>query len=225
MRTSIIIPAHNEEKVIEATLRSVELQSVPAHEIIVVCNGCTDRTVDIAKRHPVKTLVTRKKGTNFARNFGGKCATGDVLLFMDADVRLAQNFVEEMQRALQGEERIYGTSRNLPDNRRYRGYFWLTDAAVWFVRNAANGVVFCSRQLYDEAGGWPESDPIGFEWFFTQAMRRLEGVRYVFLTKTHFVGSTRRFEREGIVKPTLQWLSVPLRRNLHKLDYDNTTLR
>lgn len=225
MRISVIIPAHNEEKVIEATLRSVELQSVPAHEIIVVCNGCTDRTVEIAKRHPVKTLVTRKKGPNPARNLGADRATGDVLLFMDADVRLAPDFIEGLQNAVAGRERFVGSARNMPDDSRYRPYFWVINAAVRIVGLASNGAVFCPKALYEQAGGWPLSDPVGFEVFFVKAVKRLGRVKYIFLSKSHMIGSTRRFKREGIVKPTVQWLSVPLRRDLHKMDYDNESLR
>lgn len=225
MKISVIIPAHNEEKEIEATLRSAELQSVPAHEIIVVCNGCTDRTVEIAKRHPVKTLVTRKRGLNPARNWGAERATGDVLLFMDADARLAPDFIEELQNAAGGRERFLGSARSVPDNPRYRPYFWIINAAVQVARLASNGAVFCPKALYEQAGGWPPSDPVGFEVFFINAVKRLGRVEYIYLRRSHMIGSTRRFRKEGIVKPTLQWLSVPLRRDLHKMDYDNSSLR
>lgn len=225
MRISIIIPAHNEEKEIGSTLRSIESQTHPPHETLVVCNGCTDRTVEISKRHPVKTLVTEKKGLNFARNYGAKRATGEVLVFVDADTKLAQNFIEELRAAVAGKERFFGSVRNVPDDSRYGWYFRLVNIAVVVMRNGANGIVFCPREVYEDAGGWPMDDPIGFEYFFTRAVRRLGGVEYLFLRKTHMVGSTRRFRKEGIIKPTLQNLSVPLRRDLSKLDYDNTTLR
>ena len=69
------------------------------------------------------------------------------------------------------------------------------------------------------------SDPIGFEGLFIYAIRRLGRVKFIYLNKTHIIGSTRRFRKEGIIKPTLQWLSVPFRRDLRKLDYDNSSLR
>jgi len=227
MKISIIIPAHNEESTIEETLCCIGAQSVQPHEVLVMCNGCTDRTVELVKKHKVRCLVTKKSGLNFARNYAAERAKGDVLLWMDSDAHLAPNFIEELQHAIRGKERFYGSVHNIPDDSRfkYRGYFLLVDAAVWLVRNAANGTVFCSRQLYDEAGGWPESDLVGFEWFFTRAVRRLKNVSYIFLTKTHLVGSTRRFKKEGLVKPTVQWLMVPLKKDLNSLNYDNKSLR
>lgn len=225
MRISIIIPCHNEEKEIENTLRSIESQTVKPHETIVVCNGCTDRTVEISKLRPVKTLVTKRKGLNFARNYGAKRAAGEVLLFVDADTRLAPNFIKALQAAVAGRKRFLGSARNVPDDSRYWPYFWIINAAVRVAKLASNGVVFCPKELYEQAGGWPMSDPIGFEVFFIKAIRRLGGVKHIHLNKTHMVGSTRRFRKEGVIKPTLQWLSVPLRRDLKRMDYDNSSLR
>ena len=57
---SVIIPAYNEEKYIEKTLKSIKKQNFKHYETIVVCNGCTDNTKDIAKRYADKVLVIKE---------------------------------------------------------------------------------------------------------------------------------------------------------------------
>jgi len=53
---SIIIPAYNEEKYIEKTLKSILMQDCKDKEIIVICNGCKDNTKKIAEKR-----ITQKK--------------------------------------------------------------------------------------------------------------------------------------------------------------------
>ncbi|MGV8044259.1 glycosyltransferase [Mycobacterium kansasii] len=72
---SIIIPAHNEEKYIAATLEHAANLSYPtgSFEVIVVENGSSDRTFDVAKRFEggnIRILKNEKAGVSAAKNFG-----------------------------------------------------------------------------------------------------------------------------------------------------------
>src|SRR5690242_10567380 len=69
---SIIIPAHNEEAYLGDTLAALQLQVYPAHEIIVVANGCTDRTADAARGLCDRLIVLPQKGLGAARNSGAR---------------------------------------------------------------------------------------------------------------------------------------------------------
>jgi 1,2-diacylglycerol 3-alpha-glucosyltransferase len=93
---SIIIPALNEEKYIEKTLKSVRRQTYPKIEVIVVDNGSTDRTGEIAKKYANKVIVEEKRGIGIARNRGAKEAKGDILLFLDADTEIEKDCVEKI---------------------------------------------------------------------------------------------------------------------------------
>ena len=57
---SIIIPAHNEEKYIEKTLKSIKNSDINNYEIIVVCDNCTDKTYDLSKKYTKKIYQTKK---------------------------------------------------------------------------------------------------------------------------------------------------------------------
>jgi glycosyltransferase involved in cell wall biosynthesis len=85
MKISIVIPAHNEESSIEATLRAAVNQDYPDFEIIVVDNNCTDKTAEIATRMGVKVVSEKNKGTQWAREAGRKIATGEIIANIDAD--------------------------------------------------------------------------------------------------------------------------------------------
>ncbi|MFA6307205.1 MAG: glycosyltransferase family A protein, partial [Patescibacteria group bacterium] len=85
MRASVVIPAHNEEKNISATIRALLAQSHPDFEIIVVNNASTDRTAEIAEGFPVKVVHESRKGLLWARERGRLEATGDIVVNIDAD--------------------------------------------------------------------------------------------------------------------------------------------
>lgn len=99
---SVIIPAFNEENYLEAALHSV----VFADEIVVVDSFSSDGTLEIAKRYTDK--VFQRKFDNFSnqKNFALEHATGDWVLFLDADERitygLQQEIVEAMKRNTHG---------------------------------------------------------------------------------------------------------------------------
>jgi glycosyltransferase involved in cell wall biosynthesis len=90
---SIIIPTYHEEKYIGRLLESIKKQSLQPDEIIVADNYSTDKTREIAEDYGCKIV----DGGNPAkgRNAGAKAATGDLLLFLDADNLITKrNFIE-----------------------------------------------------------------------------------------------------------------------------------
>lgn len=86
MRISAVIPAYNEEKTI-GTVLSVVVQCPEIDEVIVVSDGSEDGTADVARQYPVQLLELREnRGKGGAMKEGVNLATGDILLFLDADL-------------------------------------------------------------------------------------------------------------------------------------------
>lgn len=81
---SIIIPAHNEGKIIKKTINHL-MPLLNDGEIIVVCDSCTDNTLEQAKHVKVKTITVNHQSAALTRNSGAEIASGDYLLFLDAD--------------------------------------------------------------------------------------------------------------------------------------------
>jgi 4,4'-diaponeurosporenoate glycosyltransferase len=89
-RLSIIIPARNEERNLPTLLRSIATQPVKPHEIIVVNDSSTDRTAEMAQQLGARVVNSRPlldgwRGKTWACHQGAQTATGELLLFLDAD--------------------------------------------------------------------------------------------------------------------------------------------
>ena len=83
---SIVIPAYNAGKYLAETLESVRSQTFSDYEIIVIDDGSTDRTVEIASSYDGVVLLTQNnRGAAAARNAGVRAARGAYVAFLDAD--------------------------------------------------------------------------------------------------------------------------------------------
>lgn len=105
-KISIVIPSYNQAEYLPDAVESAYNQSLPAHEIIVVDDGSTDGSFEIAERYqfkkypmiesPVRVVRQVNKGLPSARNTGIMNATGDYILFLDADDILMENALERI---------------------------------------------------------------------------------------------------------------------------------
>lgn len=86
-RFSVIIPAFNAATTLARAIESVRAQNWPVHEIIVVDDGSTDATANVAHQFgdAVRLIRQSNSGVSVARNAGAVAATGDWLAFLDAD--------------------------------------------------------------------------------------------------------------------------------------------
>ncbi len=84
---SVVIPAYNAGKYIGRAIDSVLAQTRPAEEIIVVDDGSTDNTADVAQGYGEKIRFIRQEnaGASVARNTGIEAATSEWIAFLDAD--------------------------------------------------------------------------------------------------------------------------------------------
>ena len=87
---SVLIPAHNEETVIERTLRGVLADDIPDLEILVVVNASSDRTAEIARNidSRVQVIDTPTPGKTNALNLGERQLTSFPRVYLDADIEI-----------------------------------------------------------------------------------------------------------------------------------------
>ncbi len=103
MRVSVIVPAFNAAQTLAPCLAALLAQSYPReeYEIIVVDDGSTDATADIAARlQSVRLIRAEHRGAAAARNCGARSARGDLLLFTDADCEPTTQWIETLCAAL-----------------------------------------------------------------------------------------------------------------------------
>jgi glycosyltransferase involved in cell wall biosynthesis len=121
MKTSIIIPANNEEAwmgyCLDALFKSKRVEDA---EVIVVANGCTDRTAEVARKYEVlaaelgwgMTVLDLERGDKlYALNIGEQAAQGDILIYLDADVRVSDKVIFQMTRVLDKEDAVWASGQ------------------------------------------------------------------------------------------------------------------
>jgi len=202
MLLSIIIPAHNESKIISQTLNHVATL-LPKHcEIIVVCDACTDDTAIQAQKTKNVTIVTvNVKSAALARNAGAKVATGNYLLFLDADTLIVDvNTITQSIDLLKQDVTIkvvgsYWHSKEEPEGSLV--YLLLTN---WFLylTNTCPGFYLCCRK--DEFIPF-ETKEKNEDIHWCKAMTQVcQNGRVHHFKEGEIETSMRRLKRQGLMK-------------------------
>lgn len=119
LRISVIVCAHNEAGYLRSCLYSLLAQSRPPEEILVVNNASTDETAAVAAQVPdVRVVDEPRKGLVIARERGRREATGDLLVYLDADCRAPLTWLARVERRFLGDRQLLALSGP------YRFYDW-----------------------------------------------------------------------------------------------------
>jgi len=106
IKISIVIPAYNEEKYIASTIECFLKMAYHPLEVIVVDDGSTDRTAEIARQFPVKVIRIEHSGPAKAKNVGIKEAVGDLIVIHDAnDMIIDDSYLTKIVETYMSSER------------------------------------------------------------------------------------------------------------------------
>jgi len=174
---SFVIPAYNEELLIAGTLtalRDAARSAGEPHEILVVDDGSSDRTAAVAQELGVQVVRVNYRQISATRNAGAREASGDRLVFVDADTRvhgaLVRAAVEAMRAGAVGGGSIVRFDEPLPAYARL--LVPLLVALMRSARLAAGCFLFCTREAFDAVGGFDEKVYGAEEIFMSQALGR-----------------------------------------------------
>ncbi|MFO0699033.1 MAG: glycosyltransferase [Nitrospira sp.] len=203
MHLSIIVPAFNEARLIERTLHSVtaslEANCQPGlfSEVIVVDNNSTDNTGDLARKAGATVVFEPINQIGRARNAGAAHATGDWLLFLDADSLLSPELLGDILQIIESGKYV-GCGSIL----RMDGLPWWATLTLklWTVTSivrgwAAGALVVCRRDAFQDVGGFDQNlyalDEIALSKALIQ-WGRPRGLRFTILTKHPLETSSRK---------------------------------
>ena len=231
---SILIPAYNSEESIAQTLRSALAQTWKRKEIIVVDDGSTDRTLDVARQleaEGVRAVTHRNQGAASTRNKAFALSHGDYIQWLDADDLLAPDKIERQMRALdQGvSTRIllsseWGRFMCRADRAKFIPTALWSDLSPteWLLRRLGQNLYMqtatwlVSRELTEAAGPWDTrllSDDD--QEYFCRVLLASEGVRFVPEARVYYRGPGIAFGSLSHIgrserRIEAQWLSVQL---------------
>ena len=199
---SIIIPILNEAKILEDTLARLQPE-LGDHELIIVDGGSTDGSVHIAEKYG--KVIRAERGRAKQLNAGAAASTGDILVFLHADIWLEPGALAAVEKALttkyvgggffqkiDGKSILYRIIEITADMRgKYLKIFY------------GDSGIFVSKSDFQRIGGFPKV-PIMEEMEFSKALRKL-GKTGLIHPRIHI--SARRWEAGGIVRTTVKnWL-------------------
>jgi glycosyltransferase involved in cell wall biosynthesis len=212
---SIIIPALNEEKYLPALLASLTKQTRKDFEVIVVDGSSKDRTVELARSFGsqlpgLQVCVSEKAGLPLQRNLGAKAATGEWLVFVDADSTLLPYFVERLECFIEEHDPKLFTAWFRPDSEVSGDALFtlisnlFVECSIVFHRPIAPGpLAAVRREVFDLVGGYNETLTFGEDYDFTHRVAA-QGIALQILRETIHVFSLRRVRKEG--KLRFMWL-------------------
>ena len=205
MECSVIIPTLNEASTIIPTLRLVE--RLHPHDIIVADGGSSDGTPGLAAKFAKVRNSPHGRGPQL--NSGVKATTGDVLIFLHADVTVPDSALESIEDALGDQDVVGGCFRVRFGTAPHQAFI---GACYDLLRMRGHGIVygdatiFCRREAFDAVGGYPDW-PIMEDVNFVSKLRRLG--RFVELPQA-VVPSSRRWQRAGLWRTWASWWAVQL---------------
>jgi glycosyltransferase involved in cell wall biosynthesis len=224
MRLSIVIPAFNESRVIHECLDSVA-SSLAGNkhagltaEVIVVDNNSTDDTAQLARQAGARVVFEPVNQIGRARNTGAAAATGEWLLFLDADSRLSRELLADILAMIeQGTNVGCGSTLSMRDLPWWaRGIFLLWRSMSIIFRWAAGALIVCRHDAFKDVGGFPLDIYALEEIELSKRLKkwgRSRNLRFIILTEHPLETSSRKVTLYSGREIAVQMLRVFLRRH------------
>ncbi len=203
MHLSIVIPAFNEARLIERCLQSISTSFVAnlasgfTSEIIVVDNNSTDNTAILASQAGAQVVFEPINQIGRARNTGAALATGDWLLFLDADSVLNPGLLADILQAIENGNNV-GCGCTL----RMQGIPWWANSilqlwmgASMLFRWASGAMLVCRSDAFRDVGGFTEEIYVAEEIRLSKQLKRWgrqRGLHFTILTQHPLETSARK---------------------------------
>ena len=181
LKISIIVPAFNEERLLGESLAHIKsaanafAQRGWDFEMIVCDNNSTDRTAEIARAAGATVVFEPVNQIARARNRGAAAATGDWLVFVDADSRPSAGLFAEVAEQINSGRCLAGGVTVRMDEKHLAAGFatWLWNCASRIGRLLAGSFIFCEAAAFRKIGGFSNELFAAEELELSQRVRKL----------------------------------------------------
>ncbi len=207
-RFSIIIPTLNEVAFLPLLLEALEKQTFRNFEVIVADGRSEDGTQEAARSfaerlRQLKVITCAKRNAGAQRNAGAKEASGEYLIFFDADVRIPKHFLRGIDRAIRAKKSFLLTTWLAPDTTHEQDQIICLvtnmgiEAATLVERPFAPGCdIIIHRMVFEHVGGFDARLAMSEDHDFVRRCLQA-GVKMRVLRKPTLVMSMRRFRKYG----------------------------
>ena len=203
MKISIVVPAFNEERLLGASLAQIKAaagafsKSGWETELIVCDNNSTDRTAEIARAAGAMVVFEPVNQIARARNSGAAAATGDWLVFVDADSQPSEElFYDVAGQIRSGQCLAGGATVRLDEKYFFAGIITrLWNLTSRWKRLLAGAFIFCETAAFRKLGGFSHEFFCAEELELSQRLKKLAtetGQRIVILHRHPLVTSARK---------------------------------
>ena len=207
VKLSIIIPAYNEENYLPATLDAINAALTDGSEVIVVDNLSTDATRQLAEERGAIVITETERNIGKVRNTGAEAATGDVLVFIDADSIVRPGIFEKIVEAA-SDGRCLGGSAAVEyepiDNRPLIRWFMRLYPILGELMKMRGGALqFCRPDVFRKVGGFDTTIYVGEDIDFGWRLDRLARERDAhtsFIEEPKVLTSSRRWSQMGVTR-------------------------
>ncbi|MBI2654416.1 glycosyltransferase [Candidatus Woesearchaeota archaeon] len=215
---SILVPTYNEEKYLPNLLDSIEKQTYKNYEIIVADANSKDKTRRIAKKYGCK--VVKGGLTAVGRNNGAKAAKGDILLFLDADMQLPDEFflaraLHEFKRLDLGALACWYTPK---ENKYIYKLYWIVAHTIrlvlQFFKPYGAAAIMTTKKMHFRVGGFIEKPALMEEHIYARNISKIKKVRLLPWIRVRV--SMRRFKSEGLFSIIKKYLMLEIYELLKK---------
>ena len=204
MKFSVIVPAYNEQAWVGHTLRriqrAIDVVGRDMCEMIVVDNASSDRTAEVAEENGARVVREQHRGVGRARNKGASAATGDLLVFVDADTLVPDQLLARIREVMSQAGYIGGAVQvKYTHPRRSVRWYLAVEHVVGMLAHIARGATqFCWREVFQALGGydanlWMNEDVDFYRRLAKYARKNGRSIQLI--DKIQVEPSTRRFDR------------------------------
>ena len=220
-RISIVIPAFNEERLLPSSLQSINEARAAfsdagwTSELILCDNNSTDRTAEIARAAGARVVFEPINQISRARNAGAAQATGDWLLFVDADSYPTKELFADVVAAIADGRCLAGGSTVRLD---LQGTHFAAAVGWWNflsrrLKWAAGSFIFCETAVFREIGGFTEKLYAAEEINLFRRLKRLarrRGRSIVILERHPMLTSDRKVHLYSVREMMRFWMRTML---------------
>ena len=228
---SIIIPTLNEEKNLAVILSYIAKEKIKNLEIVIADAGSKDKTIEIAKSFGC--VITDGGLPAVGRNKGAKIAKGDIFLFLDADLKLSDNFIKNSMKEFLKEKLVVASYAIFPQ----KNNMYLNPVTLNLTYNfpqkllervfplGAMGIMV-KRKVFEKVHGFDETIKLAEDHCFIQDCAKIGKFGIIDSAKVYM--PIRRFERDGYFRTGFKYLLCglhmffigPVRSDILKYTFD-----